>query len=122
MNSYDYEAAKIIAAESINKYGGAVNLITKGVAGGYDSSGNVTADTPDAILSGISTPPVMYSTKEIDGTSIITGDSFVCFQSDSAPSIGMQITITGKTLRVINVTSVASISNIVLYYKLQLRD
>ena len=122
MTSYDYDAAKIIASESINKYGGAANLVTKGVAGGYDSSGNVTADTPDVTLSGISTPLGIYSVKEIDGTSIMNGDSFVCFQSDSAPSIGMQITITGKTLRVINVTSVASISNIVLYYKLQLRD
>lgn len=119
--TFDYDAAKEIAKQTIEKYGGAGQVIKKGTTGGYDSGGNVTPDVPDTIIDGLITPLVLYTVKEIDGKTIVSGDSWVYFQSETSPDINMQVTLNGVTLRIVAIPTVASISCVVLYYKLQLR-
>lgn len=120
--AFDYEAAKRTATNVILKYGAAGQVIKKGVTEGFDDSGNATGSTSDVIIHGLITPLVLYTTKEIDGTSIISGDSWVYFQSEAAPDVGMQVTLNSVTLRVTAKPSVVSVGGIVLYYKLQLRS
>lgn len=121
MMAFDYDAAKEIARQTIEKYGGAGQVIKKGTTGGYDSSGNVTPDAPDVIIDGIITPLDLYTVKEIDGKTIISGDSWVYFQSETSPDINMQVTLNGVTLRIVTIPRVVSVGGVVLYYKLQLR-
>ena len=122
--TFDYDAAKERAKQAIEKYGGAGHVIKKGTSGGYDSSGNIAPDVPDVpdvVIDGIITPLVLYTVKEIDGTTIVSGDSWVYFQSETSPEVNMQVTLNGVTLRIVAMPTVASVGDIVLYYKLQLR-
>jgi hypothetical protein len=118
---FDYDNARSIADTTISKYGGAVQLVTKGSTSGFDSNGDATPDTPDTFIDGISTPFVKFLLKEIDGESIQDGDSWVYFQSDDEPLINMQLTINSKTLRVIAVEVIGSTEGVNIYFKLQLR-
>jgi hypothetical protein len=119
--NFDYDAAREIARQTIEKYGGAGQAIKPGATGGFDSSGNVTPDIADVIIDGIITPLVLYTIKEINGTSIKEGDSWVYFQSDTKPDVNMQITLNGVTLRIVAIPTVTSISGVNIYQKLQLR-
>ena len=121
--AYNYNKARDRAKKIISRFGSASSLVKKGLTGGFDSEGNVEADSPDVIISGIATPLVSYTSKEIDGTSIIAGDAWVLFYTDSATiiEIDMQITINSKTFSVKNIEKLSSVDDINIYTKLQLR-
>ena len=121
--AYNYNKAREQAKKIISKFGSASSLVRKGLTGGFDSEGNVEADSPDILINGIATPLVSYTSKEIDGTSIISGDAWVLFHTDSATiiEIDMQITINSKTFSVKNIERLSSVGDINIYTKLQLR-
>jgi hypothetical protein len=121
--TYNYTKAKKIARRQISKYGSSAIVIQIGSTGGYDSSGNVTADVPDVLIAGTSTPIVMYKKHEIDEASIQAGDGWVYFFSDQVtqPAINMQITLSGETYRIIKIHSLTSVDDVNIYIKLQLR-
>lgn len=119
--SFDYNRARALALKVITKYGKAGTVIEKGTTGGFDDSGNSTPDTPDTIINGTITPLVQYKTKEIDGKSILTGDSWVFFHSDIEPRINMQVTLNSKTFRIIETFPLSSVDDINIFRKLQLR-
>lgn len=121
--TFNYDKARETAAKIINKYGALGSLIKKGSeAGDFDENGDPVTPTPDSIINGIITPIVKYKNHEIDGKSIVNGDGWVFFHSDSEPEIDMQATVNGKTFRVISIDKLSSPDNdVVIYYKLQLR-
>ena len=121
--SFDYNEYRETAAGMITDYGGAGQIVKKGTTGGKNVSGDVTADTPDLTIDGIVTPLVKYKTSEIDGDSILNGDSWVYWQTDSATEIevNMQITLNSVTFSIKDINPFSSIDDINLYYKLQLR-
>lgn len=120
--AYNYERARDTAMRAITKYGSFGQLVKKGVAGGYDNDGNPTPSTPDVAIDGIITPLVKYTSKEVDGSSIIAGDSWVYFHSEDEPSIGMQATVNGVVFRVIDIHQLSSVDGTNIYRKLQLRS
>lgn len=120
--SFDYSAARELAEELITEFGAAGTFIKKGAAGGYDEYGDVIADSDDIEIAGTVTPLLSYKTAEIDGSGILTSDSYVYFHSDTAPEIDYTITINGVTYRAIDVTELASIGGVNVYRKIQLRS
>ncbi len=120
--AFDYSGARAEAFALIAEYGAAGQAIKKGTTGGYDSEGNVTPDIPDVAIDGTVTPLLQYKTREIDGSSIQMGDSFVFFHSETAPEINMQITINSKTLRIVDIYKLDSVGDINVFRKLQLRN
>lgn len=121
--SFDYEDARETAKEIINDYGSASSIVKKGTTGGFDSGGNVQADSADIVINGIITPLISYKTNEIDDDSIITGDAWAFFYTESvvAIAIDMQTTINGKTFSIKGIKSLSSIEDVNVYTKLQLR-
>lgn len=121
--SFDYDDARETAKEIIEDYGGASSLVKKGTTGGYDSGGNIQANSPDVTIIGIVTPLVSYKTAEVDGESIIKGDAWAFFYTESniAIEIDMQITINSKTFSVKDIKILSSVNDINIYTKLQLR-
>ena len=119
--SYNFPAARAQAKRIITKFGKPGEVILKGVSGGFDDNGDVTPDTPDTIIKGTITPLIQFKTKEIDGESILKGDSWVYFDSDTEPQINMQITLNGKTLRIIQTFPLSSVDDVNIFRKLQLR-
>ena len=121
MATFDYTQARADALELIEFFGGKGQVILKGSAGGYDAKGNLTPDTDDIIYEGYITPLIGYKTAEIDGTAIQRGDNYVLFHSDDKPLISMTVTLGGEAFRIINVTTLSSITDITVITKLQLR-
>lgn len=119
--AFDYASARLTAQSLINNFGGAGQAIKKGTTGGYDSGGDPLPDEPDVIIDGLVTPLLQYKTMEIDGTKIKHGDSYVFFHSEIEPEINMQITIDGKTLRIIDSYKLGSIDGVNVFRKFQLR-
>jgi hypothetical protein len=119
--AFNYSKARATAKKVITKYGAASQFISKGITGGFDENGDVIANTADTIISGIITPLIQYKVSEIDGQSIINGDAWAFFHSDNEIVIGMQTTVNGKSFRVVDVNKLASPTDIVIYYKVQLR-
>lgn len=119
--TFNYDKANATAKKIINKYGGAGSLIKKGTTGGFDSGGNTKPDSPDVAIDGIITPLVKYKSNEIDGETIIKGDSWVFFQSASLVEIDMQTTINNKTFSVKGIETLSSISDINIFQRLHLR-
>ena len=119
--AYNYAKARKIAARSIQKYGGEGSLVLKGVSGGYDNNGDVIPAQPDQTVYGLITPPVLYNSGEINGDTIIKGDSWVYFDSDQDISTGMQTTLNGVTFRVIDIQTVLDLDGVSIYKKLSLR-
>ncbi len=119
--AFDYVGARTLAKELITTFGGAGSFVKKGSTGGYDSSGNLTPDTPDVVITGLTTPLLSYKNMEIDGSTIISGDSYLFFHSETAPTIGMQTTVNGIEFRVVDLITLTSVDNINVYRKIQLR-
>lgn len=122
--AFDFAQARITAAGIINNFGGSSSITSKGVSSGYGQDGNVLAGTPDSTISGSISPLMSYKNNEIDGQSIVAGDSFVYFQSDTNSekiTVDMQVTLNSKTFRIKNVEDLSSITDINVFYKLQLR-
>lgn len=118
---YNYIRAKEIAARAILKYGEAGQVTLKGSSGGFDDSGDATPDTPDTVINGIITPLVAYTTREIDDKTILNGDSWVYFDSETEIEVNMQTTLNGVTFRIVKVFKLSSVDDIVIYRKLTLR-
>lgn len=119
--SYDWDNARLIAVRQIEKYGAPGSVVKKGTKGGYDGSGNVTPDVPGVFITGTITSLAKYKNHEIDGTNIQSGDSWVYFDSETPPEIGMQTTVNGVTFRIISVPTLISPDGITVWQKLQLR-
>jgi hypothetical protein len=121
MAAFDYVNAHAVAVKLITKFGQPADIIKKGNAGGYDTSGNVIAPQPDVTISGIVTPLLQYKQSEIDGENVQSGDSYVFFESATLPEIGYMITVNAIEFRVIDLTNLTSVDNIKIYLKIQLR-
>ena len=121
MAAFDYVNAHSVAVKLITKFGQPANVIKKGNAGGYDTSGNVIAPQPDITISGIVTPLLQYKQSEVDGENVQRGDSYVFYESDSLPEIGYMVTVNAIEFRVMDLTNLTSVDGIKIYLKMQLR-
>jgi len=121
--AYNYTKARARAKKIITKFGKPSSLIKKGTTGGFSEGGNVEADSPDVTIIGIITPLIKYKTNEIDGESIIIGDSFAYFHTESNLDIeiDMQTTVNGQTFSVKSIKILSSVDDINIYTRLQLR-
>lgn len=120
---FNYDKARATAKKTIVKYGNDSVLVKKGTTGGFDSGGNVEPDSPDSTIVGIITPLISYKNNEVDGETIIKGDAWAFFYTESAVpiEIDMQLTINGKTFSVKGIGSLSSVDDINIYTRLQLR-
>jgi len=121
MVAFNYTNARLTATKLITKFGEAANFVIKGNDGGYDDDGNVIAPQPDTNISGIVTPLLRYKSKEVNETTILTGDTYVFFDSNNDVPVGAVITINGDTLRAVNSEELTSVSGVNVYRKIQLR-
>lgn len=120
--AYDYAAARKLALKVITKFGAPGSVVKKGVSGGgFDNSGDPIPDSPDVTILGTVTPLVRFKTKEINETTIKSGDSYVLFASDVAPEIDMQITINFDTFRIVDLIDLSSVDDENIFRRLQLR-
>lgn len=119
--TYDFNQARATAKRVISKFGNPGQVVLKGAKGGFDANGDVTADVADQSFDGIITPLVQFKLNEIDGKSIISGDSWVLWQGDDALAVDMQITINSTTFRIKGMQDLSSTDGINIYIKLQLR-
>ena len=67
------------------------------------------------------TPILPFKQNEIDGKTIQTGDGYVFFHSDTAPTIGYLHTQNGDTWRAVNIMEMTSVDGVHVYCKVQLR-
>lgn len=121
MSAFDYVNAHSVAVNLIAKFGQSASVVKKGNASGFDGSGNILATTADTTIIGTVTPLLKYKQSEIDGESVLMGDSYVFFDSSVTPEIGMMITINSIQFRIINITTLTSVDDINVYRRLQLR-
>ena len=121
--SFDYAKARATAKKIISKFGQTSSLVKKGTTGGFDEGGNAEADSPDITIDGIITPLVSYKDNEVDGESIIIGDAWAFFYTESTVEIkvDMQATVNGKTFSVKGIKRLSSVDDINIYTRLQLR-
>lgn len=122
--AFDFAEARLDAVEIIEEFGGDGSIVSKGSSGGFTQSGSVLADSADTEILGKTSPLMSYKNNEIDGKSIIMGDSFIYFQSITNTEkieVDMQTTLNNKTFRIKKVEDLSSIANVNVYYKLQLR-
>lgn len=109
-----------LAHNLIAKYGKDVTF-TKTTAGTYDpvtgtTTGSTTTDTSVKV-----TPPSAFDIKEVNGTSIQTGDVKVSTAAvDYVPDINQSVTFDGNTYNIISVSPVYS-GDLVAKYDCQLR-
>ena len=118
----NYAQKRKSVERAIKNVGKAHTVVKKGTKGGFDASGNVTADVPDIEITGIITPLLRFKQHEIDGQDILASDSYVFFHSDDVPEIGMQTTINSEVYRVVDIKKIDSLENINVYRRLQLRN
>ncbi len=122
--AFDFASARLTAVAIIANFGGDASIVSKGSSGGFSQDGSILADTADTEILGKTSPLMSYENNEVDGKSIIMGDSFIYFQSITNAEkieIDMQITLNNKTFKIKNVEDLSSIANVNVYYKLQLR-
>jgi hypothetical protein len=120
--TFNYERAAQSAAKLIAKFGGAGSVTKQGVTGeGFDQNGDPIPDSPDITISGTITPLLQFKSSEIDGSAIQMGDSYVFFDSVDAPEIDMQTTVNSVTFRIVDIKSLTSVDDIVVFRRLQLR-
>lgn len=120
--AYDYAAARKLALKVITKYGAPGSVVKKGVSGGgFDNNGDPIPDSPDVTILGTVTPLVRFKTDEINGTTILEGDSWVFFHSETSPEIDMQITLNFETFRVAGLGKLTSVDDINIFRRLILR-
>lgn len=110
------------ALELLIYYGSEVTFILKGTEGGFDDDGNPIPAQPSTMTTGTATPIVEFTTSDVDGKSILSGDGYCFFQGAGDIAVGAQLTINGITHRVINNYSLSSNDGINLFQKLQLRS
>lgn len=121
MATFDYIKSRQIAKNLITKFGEPATLVKPAAAGGYDAFGNPIANEPAVNISGIVTPLLDYKKDEVDEETIQREDSYVFFDTDGEPEIGMNITINGEKYVVMNISKLESAGGVNVYHKLQLR-
>ena len=122
--AFDYDESRLDAFEIINDFGGSGSVVSKGSTGGFAQDGSILANSNDTTITGSISPLMSYKNNEIDGKSIIMGDSFVYFQADTNAdkiNVDTQVTLNSKTFKVKSVKDLSSITDINVFYKLQLR-
>jgi hypothetical protein len=120
--AFDYASARNDALEIINEFGASSSFVIAGTgSGGYDDLANVIPAQPDTIISGTITPLLSYKASEIDGETILQGDGYVFFHSDTAPPIDSKTTVNGLVYRAVRVESLDSIAGVNVFRKVQLR-
>jgi hypothetical protein len=117
MAKFDYTKAQTTAKRLIDKFGDAGTATKKGQEGGFDQFGDSTTATDDVVISGTITPLLSFKASEVDDVFVLSTDSYVFFDSEQLPEIGM---IT-QGLRVVNVVKLTSVEGVRVYCKLQLR-
>lgn len=121
-DKFDYEKARQTATRLITKFGEVSTITKPGNAGGYDAFGNPIANTTDITIDGIVTPLLSYKIDEVDGETVQRQDSYVFFDTDGEPEIGMNITINGQVYAVVDIPlRVQSVGGVTVLNKLQLR-
>jgi len=120
----DYDELRETAEEIIEDWGSSGQVIVKGKKGGKSVSGDAEADTPDTFIDGIFTPLVKFKTHEVDGKSVLMGDSYVLWQTtgDEKIKVNMQITINSVTFVIKAIMPLSSNEDINVYIKLHLRN
>ena len=122
MSKQDYNKARATAERLITKFGAAGAVVIEGNDGGWDNATmQPIAATPDVTIDGIVTPVMPYSSREIDGSTILPTDGFAYFHADSIPPIGATHTQNGKPYRVQGVKTLTSVDGVNVYSKLQVR-
>ena len=122
MSKFDYVKARGVAEKLINKFGADGSFILAGTSeGGYDGFGNAIPPEPDAVFPGEISPLLSYKQMEVDGSRILTTDTYVYFHSDNEPPIDSKITINGDEYRLINIKKLGSVDGVNVYRKMQLR-
>jgi hypothetical protein len=120
--TYNYPASRKQAQRIISKFGAPGSVVKKGEpGGGFDVNGDPVAASPDVTLFGTVTPLVRFKTGEIDGTTILKGDSWVFFNSETSPEIDMQITLNFETFRIVDLEKLTSVDDINVFRRLTLR-
>lgn len=120
--TYNYPASRKQAARIILKFGAPGSVVKKGnPGGGSDVNGDPIAASPDEMFFGTVTPLVRFKTSEIDGTTILKGDSWVFFNSETSPEIDMQITLNFETFRIVDLEKLTSVDDINVFRRLTLR-
>ena len=121
-DKFDFSEAREDAKEIITEFGESSTLTNPGASGGYDAFGNPIADTPGATINGTVTPLLNYKIDEIDGETIQRQDSYVFFDTDGTPEIGMNITINGQKYAIVDIPlRIQSVGGVTVLNKLQLR-
>lgn len=127
MAQFDYDKARATAEKIITKFGQPLNLVKKGVTGGYDKYGDPTPDTPDTQIIGIISPLLDYDSGamktaiEVNGSAIIAGDKFAFYHTDDVVEIGMIVLVNGVEWRVQSIVQLKSVDGVSVYIKIQLR-
>lgn len=120
--AYDYAAARKLALKVITKFGAPGSVVKKGVSGGgFDNNGDPIPDSPDVVILGTTSILVDFKTNEIDGQTILQGDSYILFHSEVEPEVDMQTTIDFETFRIVGVKKLTSVDGINISRRLQLR-
>lgn len=122
VDKFDYSKARAVAAKLIDKFGASSSFVIAGTgAGGYDDLGNVISTQPDTVIDGTITPLLSYKASEIDGETILQGDGYVFFHSDTAPEIGATTTLNGLVYRAVWIEQLDSVAGVNVLRKVQLR-
>jgi len=119
--SFDYDNAAATASAIIAKFGGAGTVYSPAISGNDPDTGLPITPVAQVTLSGIITPKLQYKKNQIDGSNVLMSDSFVFFDTDGEPLVGMLTQINGELLRVVKVDSLKSVGGVKIYHKLQLR-
>jgi hypothetical protein len=122
VDKFDYSKSRNIAAKLIDKFGESGSFVAAGSgSGGYDDLGNVIPAQPDTVINGTITPLLSYKQSEIDGETILIGDGYVFFHSETAPPIDSKTTLNGLVYRAVWVESLDSVAGVNIFRKVQLR-
>ena len=119
MDKLDYDAAKADAGEMVSFYGDSGEF-TRTEGGGIDPFTGAESTGVITTLSGTVSPVVFYKAREIDGTVIQQGDGYVFFHGPRL-GIGDITSLNGQDYRVINIEKIESVSNTLVYQKVQVR-
>jgi len=119
--AFDYAQAAIDASEIIAEFGEAGTVYAPAISGNDPDTGLPITPVAQVTLTGIITPKLQYKKNQIDGSNVLMSDSFVFFDTDGQPVIGMLTQINGELLRVVKVDSLKSVGGVKIYHKLQLR-
>lgn len=119
--AFDYAQAALDASEIIAEFGATGTVYSPAISGNDPDTGLPMVTVPAVTLTGTITPKLQYKKDQIDGSNVLMSDSFVFFDTDGEPIVGMFTLINSELLRVVKVDSLRSVGGVKIYHKLQLR-